>query len=136
MAYSVEKINPLDLQPRKAVGFSLPFSSNSVFTQNYQTKDAIRNNVINYILTARGERYLNPLFGTNIRNQLFEQITEETREVLRSEIQSGIAQTFPRVVVATVEVVEPTGIQGLQVYIRYSIRDTSVTDEVVVNIER
>ena len=39
---SAKKINPLDRQPRKAVGVDLPFSSPSVFNSTYQTKDALK----------------------------------------------------------------------------------------------
>ena len=31
MAFDVKKINPLDRQPRKAVGVNLPFSGQAVF---------------------------------------------------------------------------------------------------------
>ena len=43
MAYEAKRINPLDLQPRKAVGLNLPFNSKEVFTSNFQTKECNRN---------------------------------------------------------------------------------------------
>ena len=57
MAFEVKKINPLDRQPRKAVGISLPFSGQAVFNSTYTTKDAIKNNIINFFLTGKGERF-------------------------------------------------------------------------------
>ena len=63
MAFEVKKIDPLDLQPRKAVGVQLPFSGKSVFNVNYTTEAAIKTNLINYFLTGRGERFLNVNFG-------------------------------------------------------------------------
>ena len=42
MAFNVRKIDPIDLQPRKAVGVSLPFSGKAVFNSTFQTKDAIK----------------------------------------------------------------------------------------------
>jgi hypothetical protein len=68
MAINSRRINPLDLQPRKAIGVSLPLSAAAVFNSTYMTKDAIRTNIINYFLTGQGERYMNPSFGTIIRN--------------------------------------------------------------------
>ena len=59
MAYKVQRISPLDLQPRKAVGVALPFSGKAVFNSTYTTKDAVRNNIINYFLTGKNERVLN-----------------------------------------------------------------------------
>jgi len=63
MAFEVKKINPLDRQPRKAIGVDLPFSANAVFNSTFQTKDALKVNLINYLLTNRGERPLNPYLG-------------------------------------------------------------------------
>ena len=47
MAFNVKRIDPLDLQPRKAIGVSLPFSAPAVFKSTYQSKDAIKTNLIN-----------------------------------------------------------------------------------------
>ena len=63
MAFGVRRVYPNDLRPRVAIGVNLPFSAPGVFQPNYQTKDAIRNNLINYFLTNPGERIENPLFG-------------------------------------------------------------------------
>ena len=76
MAYNRRKIDPLDLQPRKAVGVALPFSGRAVFNSTYQTKDAIRNNLINFFLTGKNERVFNLNFGAGLRNLLFENITK------------------------------------------------------------
>ena len=51
MAFQIQKIYPLDLEDRKAIGVDLPFTGTAVFNSNYLTKDAIRNNLINYFLT-------------------------------------------------------------------------------------
>ena len=72
MAFDAKKINPIDLKPRVAVGVDIPFSGKAVFNQTFQTVDAIKANLINYLLTGRGERYFNPTFGSGIRNLIFE----------------------------------------------------------------
>ena len=76
MAFEAKKINPLDRQPRKAIGVSLPFTGLGVFNSTFATKDAIKNNLINFFLTGKGERFLNPTFGTGLRNLLFENINK------------------------------------------------------------
>jgi len=75
MAFQVERIHPLDLQPRKAVGVGLPFSSTSVFNSTYTTQDALKSNLINYLLTEKSERFLNPDLGAGLRALLFDQLT-------------------------------------------------------------
>jgi len=46
------RVNPLDLQKNIAIGVSLPF--NKPFTSTYTTKDQIKSNLINLLLTSRG----------------------------------------------------------------------------------
>jgi|TARA_B110000977_G_scaffold132090_1_gene168205 phage baseplate assembly protein W len=134
MAYEAKRINPLDLQPRKAVGLNLPFSTKEVFTSNFQTKDAIKTNLINYFLTNRGERYLNPLFGSRIREMLFENINDESIERIESIVREAVGVYFPRVQVKEVKTVPNHDENLVQFYLGYSIKDTGIDDELLINI--
>src|SRR6056300_1487892 len=104
MAYDVKRIDPLDLQPRKAIGVSLPFSGKAVFNSTYQSKDAIKTNLINLLLTGTGERFLNPNFGACLIGFLFENITEASLRRFKNEILSTIELYFPRIRVSTLDV--------------------------------
>ena len=133
MAFEVKKIDPLDLQPRKAVGVSLPFSSQSVFTSTYQTKDAIKTNLINYFLTGKNERYLNPSFGNILPTFLFDQLTENKVKQVETLIKKDLALYFPRV--EPLEILT-TGIpadNAIQFSLRYKIKDSNIEDELVLN---
>lgn len=136
MAFNREKINPLDLQPRKAVGVSLPFSGQAVFNSTFQTKDAIRTNIINFFLTGVGERYLNPGFGTILRRALFDNITEDLVDRVESTIRTGLNNFFPSVQVSELGVVPQQDSNTITLFLRYSIRDTSIQDEVIINFEQ
>ena len=48
MAFNERRIFPNDQRPSVAIGFNLPMNEGGVFTPNFQTKDAIKNNLINY----------------------------------------------------------------------------------------
>ena len=63
MASTPQQIFPIDFNKSAAVGVDLPFNGSAVFKSNYQTQDAIKNNLINFFLTDPGDRYLNPSFG-------------------------------------------------------------------------
>ena len=76
MAFGAKKIFPIDTKPGTAVGVAIPFNAPAVFFQTYTTKDAIRNNILNFLLTNKNERYLNNNFGANIRALIFEQISK------------------------------------------------------------
>ena len=97
MAFEVKKINPLDLQPRKAIGVNLPFTGKAVFNSTYQTRDAIKTNLINYFLTARGERYLNPTFGNELQNLLFENMNDDSIRRVDDLVREDLRVLFPRI---------------------------------------
>ena len=136
MAFNRRKINPLDLQPRKAIGVSLPLSSKSVFNSTYETKDAIRTNLINYFLTGQGERYLNPSLGTTLRNLMFENINQDMVDRVKSTVQRGLGEYFPSVVPTDFQVLGTPDTNTVTLLLRYAIRDTNIEDEVVINFEQ
>ena len=51
MAFNPQQIYPIDLNASAAVGVNLPLNGSAVFISNYQTRDAIKNNLINFFLT-------------------------------------------------------------------------------------
>ena len=57
MPFNPIQIHPIDLKDSIAVGVNIPFTSPSVFQSNYQTKDALKNNLINFFLTNPGKDY-------------------------------------------------------------------------------
>ena len=133
MAFKVRKIDPLDLQPRKAVGVSLPFSGKAVFNQTFETKDAIKTNLINYFLTARGERFLNPDFGNSLQNLLFDNITQDKITQIDSLIREDLRIFFPKIEPVEVSTVGDPDNNTVQFSLRYKITDTDVEDEVTIN---
>ena len=135
MAFNVQQINPLDLQPSVGVGVGLPFTSNTVFTTTYTTQEAIKANLINYLLTNPGERYENPTFGAGLSEVLFEQSVEASQDLLTFKIQSGIAQYFPTVQVNSLQIGADTDNNVVTVSISYSIINTNIQDQLVLNIE-
>lgn len=135
MAYLARKINPLDLQPRKAIGVALPFSAGAVFNSTYQSKDAIKTNLVNLLLTSRGERVLNPLFGTNLREVLFEQITDTTIRRLDREIRSTISNYFPTISIKSLIIKSDPDYNTVSLVMSYTVVDTNIEDEITINFE-
>ena len=102
MAQIIQNKYPIDTEARRAVGFGFPLNGDAVFVPTYQTRDQIKANLVNYLLTNRGERVFNPNFGANLRNLLFENISDTTTEELEGRIQSDINTFFPEVQVKQV----------------------------------
>lgn len=128
MAFGAKQIFPNDTRPRVAIGVDIPFNGNSVFTPNYQTKEAIKNNLINYFLTNPGERPGNPEFGAGLRAYIFTQITEGNLDFLKEDIQNKLSTYFPSVGVEEVAVTANEDNNQILVTIKYFVSNTGIND--------
>jgi len=135
MAFGAQKIFPIDIKARYAVGVNLPFSSPSVFTPNYLTKDAIKNNLINFFLTEPGERFLNPNFGSGLRSYVFEQITEDNLNVIEDKVRNDLSTYFPSVVPRNIIVYEDQTLQAIITQISYNVKDTAINDTITLQFD-
>jgi phage baseplate assembly protein W len=133
MAFGARKVYPNDLRPRVAIGVNLPFDSPGVFQPNYQTKDAIKNNLINYFLTNPGERIENPLFGAGLRRYIFTQIETENLDFIKEDIQVKINQNFTNIDLEEIEVLRSVNENTIQINITYSIPNTGINDTLELN---
>ena len=133
MPFEVKRINPIDRQPRKAVGIKLPFSGDAVFNLNFTTKDSIKTNIINFFLTGRGERFFNVGFGTGLRNLLFENINDEGIEKIDAEVRRSLRENFPTVIPIKVETVPDSDNNRVDFRLIYEIAQTGIQDELAIN---
>ena len=136
MAFETKKINPLDLQPRKAVGIALPFSGKAVFNSTYETKEAIKANLINYILTGKGERYHNPTFGSGIRNLLFENINRDNLTDLEFLVRDAIERYFPKLEILNINLQGAPDSNLVSFTLNFRLVDTQIEDEITINFEQ
>jgi phage baseplate assembly protein W len=132
MAFGAKKIFPIDQKPGTAVGISIPFNAQAVFFPTYTTKDAIRNNLLNFFLTNETERYLNNNFGANLRKFIFEQITSGNLDFLKQDIQQLISQYFTNIKVEKLDILEYPDTNEINIQLTYSIVNTGVTDQVEI----
>tara|TARA_R100000734_G_C3224822_1_gene34966 strand:+ start:10 stop:249 length:240 start_codon:yes stop_codon:yes gene_type:complete len=68
-----------DLNPDVRIGLKLPFNrgNSGLFPQTETTLEQAGSNIKNLLLTAKGERVMQPEFGSRLRELLFEQQTED-----------------------------------------------------------
>ena len=89
------------------IGCQLPMTASpyGYFNPSTITRNQIKSNIINLILTNKGERVMNPEFGCDIYNLLFEPIDIYTiEETIQSTITSNVKRWLPVVRVLKVEV--------------------------------
>ena len=126
MAFGATRIFPNDQRPRVAIGFNLPMNEGGVFTPNYQTKDAIKANLINYFLTNPGERPGNPEFGAGLRAYIFTQIDQQDLSFIKDDIQSKVLTFFPDVIIQEITVLPTETSNEININITYSVADTGI----------
>ena len=136
MAFEVKKINPLDLQPRKAVGVKLPFSGTAVFNQTFTSADAIKTNLINYFLTAQGERYLNPLFGNSLQTLLIDNLTQNKVNQIDALVRADLEFYFPRVDIVEISTNGDPDRNIIEFSMSYKVKNTNIEDELLINFEQ
>jgi phage baseplate assembly protein W len=134
MPFSPQQIYPIDLDNSAAVGVNLPLNGPAVFISNYQTRDAIKNNLINFFLTNPGERPLNPTFGGGLRAFIFEQITTDNLNSLREDVNDKIARYFPNIEVNDLIVVGQEDLNQITVTLKYSVINTNITDTLEIQL--
>lgn len=133
MAYQVIKINPLDLKPSTAIGVSIPFNGNGVFNSTYTTSDQLKSNIINYLLTNRNERIMDPDFGGNLRGFLFEHLTNDTLDEFKATVEESIKRYFPSVSVKEITLFGDADRNNIFMSIKYAVPNTNINDELTLN---
>ena len=84
------------------------------------------------ISTVRGERYLRPKFGIDLRDYPFTPITTALKRDIEDMITQSIAEYEPRIIVEKVTVDDSDSLEGmLAIYVSYTVRSTNSKDNLV-----
>jgi phage baseplate assembly protein W len=132
MAFGAQQIYPSDFSPNQAIGVDLPLNGNAVFKSTYQTKDAIKNNLINFFLTNPGERYLNPELGGGLRKFIFEQIKSNNIDSLKTNLNFKLKQYFSNINIVSLDILSNEDENRIIVQLKYSIPNTNIKDEILL----
>ena len=108
MAYELSKKVVIDTEEFNdyAVGLSLPLKNGDggFFEQNLTTFDQARSNLKNLLLTKKGERVLQPNFGSGLQDLLFEPIDEEFEGKLVDTITESVSTWLPYINIEDINV--------------------------------
>jgi len=126
------RVNPLDLQKNIAIGVALPFSAPGVFKSTYSTKEQIKSNLVNLLLTDVGERVMNPTFGCNLKRFLFEGITNDNSDLIVESISNSISIFVPEITVTNITIVPSPDYNLIDLTIDYILNISQAPDQVTV----
>ena len=134
MASNPIRIDPLDLKSSTGVGVGLPFNGPGVFNTNYTTKEQLRSNLINLVLTEPGERMYKPFFGVGLNSLLFEQ--KISSDDIKNKIQEACAQdgSLNKITISNVEVNQDLNSNTVFINVEYIINLDSSTDAIGISI--
>jgi len=129
------RVNPLDLQKNIAIGVSLPFNGPGVFKSTYTTKDQIKSNLVNLLLTDVGERVMNPTFGCNLKRFLFEGISDTNSELIITSLSYSISVFIPEITVTNISITPNTDYNLIDLSIDYILNISQASDQVTVQFQ-
>jgi phage baseplate assembly protein W len=112
----------LDLTGSKNIGLGTDAVQSGDILVDYDV-EAIKNSLRNIFTTKKGQKILNPAFGSALEQYLFTQITEANAKAIGNEILNDISKNEPRVEVSNI-IVNAKEEQNLyQIAVYYTILD-------------
>jgi phage baseplate assembly protein W len=89
-----------------AYGITLPLKRGNTgyFEQAFTSFDQAKTNLKNLLLTRKGERIMQPDFGTGLHSLLFEQIDDEYESKIRETIIQNVSFWLPYINIENIEV--------------------------------
>ena len=93
--------------------------------------DAIKRAVQNLVRIQAGEVFFNRKIGTNISDSLFELMSGDTADLLKTEIRTTIENFEPRVVLRDIDIESLEEDNTLNIAIRYDVVGLSVPTQAI-----
>tara|TARA_B100000795_G_C22586491_1_gene355806 strand:+ start:192 stop:611 length:420 start_codon:yes stop_codon:yes gene_type:complete len=100
-----------DLNPNTYVGLSFPLraGNNQDFAMTKNSLDQARHNLKNLLLTQVGERVGQPLFGSRLRELVFEQIDSDLPGKIEDEVKRSVETWLPYINIEEVNTLTDDG---------------------------
>jgi phage baseplate assembly protein W len=129
----IVRVDPLDLQRSRAIGISIPFNGGGVFKSTLSTQAQIKSNLINLLLTSRGERILNPTFGSDFKRLLFEPLTDILLDRIKENVLLSVNTYIPQITVTGMDIVPNTESNSVTASVSYTIRLSNTKDKILID---
>jgi phage baseplate assembly protein W len=88
-----------------AIGITLPIQiGNTAFNQSFTTYEQAKSNIKNLLLTKKGERIMQPNFGSGLQELLFDFNDDTLSEKIEETITTSLENWLPYIVVQQINV--------------------------------
>jgi hypothetical protein len=100
--------------------YPLRRSNDGYFDKAFTSLDQARSTITNVLSTRRGERVMNPQFGTRLHDLLFEPLTPQLQQEIQSEVEQAIDRYVPYVQVRDISAERDVENQTVILNVRFS----------------
>ena len=128
----IRRKNPLDTNLNVTIGVAFPLDETNMFTGTPTTKDQVKTNLLNLLLTKKGERINHPNFGVSLQNYLFEQSIDKNN--LFEEIYSQIQIYIPEITLIDTDINLVPDEHTLYIKITYQFNLDNTQDAITITI--
>ena len=115
-----------DQDTRVSVGIDFPFgrvpNGDGYFKTTKTTVDSIKNNIKLLLQTNQGERMFQPNLGMNLRNLLFEPMTEDLTIQIENNIVDVFERWLPFVELRNIDIENKNELSQTKINIEFNIR--------------
>ena len=120
---------------QRGIGITLPIhrGKTGYFAQSFDILTQVKSNLINLLLTKKGERPMQPRFGSNLQELIFEQMDNDYKARVESAIRRDVATWMPFLTVRQIEIANDDARNRTLVEVEFNLNsNTSITDSVVL----
>jgi phage baseplate assembly protein W len=120
----------------KDIGFDLvnSYTDNVELYKDNENKDlkpiydanSVLNAIKNIVTTSPGEKLLNPTFGVDLRDYLFETVSETRAFFIGTDLYNGLVDQEPRVSIERIDIVAVSDEQQYEIDLNISIPSLNI----------
>ena len=117
--------NGIGVIPKTSTAF--PFEKTTAYS------DQVRENLTTVLLTTRGERVYQPMFGCNLETFLFNPISEELKDLISQDIYTAVNMWIPDATILEIDIQtyeeDPSLNHEISITIKWSLENDTETRE-------
>ena len=124
--------------PKQPFGVALPIThgTGGYFDQTYTVLEQIKHNLTNLLQTVKGERRMNPEFGSDLHKVVFEFADDGLPQIVDSTIRRDIQRWMPYLNVKSVDVdirTELRDIYAVHIKVTFTVDSIGITEAQTVD---
>lgn len=123
-------VDTRDLNQNATIGVLFPLMNEGTWLPSYTIKEQAKTNILNVLLTEKGERVYMPEFGVGLKQTLFDNNVDATE--IKDRIINQVNYYVPEIEVLNLEV--NVNEHLLQITLTYALILSGETDAIEVNV--